>query len=132
MTSVAINQTRWATEQRLSLSVLASILLHALAIIMLASLLSELSASSPPRGPASAAIEVAIVAARPIPFSAPPEEPVLATELPAPMESPAREPAPDPPPPAPANALVAQPEPDAFSAADAPTLEPSSDGISTT
>src|SRR5713226_6306598 len=101
MTGVVISQARWATEQRLSLSIVASALVHVLAIIILASLLNELTAPSPVRSSAPGPIAVAIVAARPIPFSAPPEEPVLAAELPAPVESPTHEPPPLPPPPAP-------------------------------
>ncbi len=103
MTSAVISKRRWATEQRLSLSVLVSALVHVLAIVMLASLLSEWAPPPSLSGAAAPSIDVAIVAARPIAFAAPPEEPVLLAESlapaePLPGESPARatsSPAPD-------------------------------------
>jgi hypothetical protein len=70
------------TGQRLTLSFALSIVAHVVAIAMFAGLLQPMLTPVPRRGQA-VPIEVALVAVRPIAFTAPPESPATATELPS-------------------------------------------------
>ena len=70
------------TGQRLTLSFALSIVAHVVAIALFAGLLQPMLTPVPRRGQAIP-IEVALVAVRPIAFTAPPESPATATELPS-------------------------------------------------
>ena len=70
------------SKRRLSWSLVASLAVHALAITVLAAMLQSSLMSPASRVGVPLPIEVALVAQRPIAFSAPPEMPQQASELP--------------------------------------------------
>src|SRR5438105_1631968 len=73
------------TKQRLSLSLLASLLAHALAIALLAGALQPLELPPLAHPGQISPLEIALVGLRPITFNAPPKTPLLAAKLPKPQ-----------------------------------------------
>ena len=71
------------TGQRLTLSFALSIVAHVVVIAMFAGLLKPMLTPAPRLAGLAVPIEVALVAVRPIAFTAPPESPATATELPS-------------------------------------------------
>ncbi len=71
------------TGLRLRLSLALSVIAHAVVIMMIAGLLKPMLMPDSGRAAQAPPIEVAIVAVRPIAFSAPPEAPAPAAELPS-------------------------------------------------
>jgi TonB-like protein len=69
------------TGQRLTLSFALSIVAHVVVIAMFAGLLKPMLTPAPRLAGLAVPIEVALVAVRPIAFTAPPESPATATEL---------------------------------------------------
>ena len=76
-----MNEAKRASKRRLSWSLGVSLAVHALAIAFLAGMLQSMIMSPANRVGVPIPIEVALVAQRPIAFSAPPEMPLQASEL---------------------------------------------------
>jgi len=72
-----------ASKQRLSVSLVASLLAHALAIALLTGVLQPVELTPLARPGQISPLEIALVGLRPIAFDPPPETPVLAAELPS-------------------------------------------------
>ena len=98
------------TGLRLRLSLALSVIAHAVVIMIIAGLLKPMLMPDSSRAGQAPPIEVAIVAVRPIAFTAPPESPVPAAELPSsPSMGAAALPQAAPPLPSPAAAPVIAP-----------------------
>jgi hypothetical protein len=92
-------RTQPTTHQRLTLSLVLSVVAHVVVIAMFAELLKPVLSSVPGRVGQALPIEVALVVVQPIAFTAPPEAPALATEVPiSPQAVPSSRPAPAPSP----------------------------------
>ena len=85
-TVTAYSDSTWsprASKQRMSVSLVASLLAHAFAIALLAGVLKPLDLPPLARPGQISPLEIALVGLRPIAFEPPPETPVLAAELPS-------------------------------------------------